>query len=170
MAPASCDTCTSASSAARTTCATWCCVPTGTERETPCVEVPFGDFFGLGQERPRFFSSLLVTGQPRAILGVFGTYGFNSYFPDAVCEGRAIHTLTNEGAGSRRCGVVSHRVRAHEAHFPRISAASTRSVDIARTRHASVGPTASTRRCTTPSTTPATDELRRRWTPQGTAA
>jgi hypothetical protein len=64
--------------------------------ETPCVEVPFGDFFGLGQERPRFFSSLLVTINP-GDLGVFGTYGFNSYFPMPYAKG-ARFTLTNEGA------------------------------------------------------------------------
>jgi hypothetical protein len=64
-------------------------------QETPCVEVPFGDFFGLGQERPRFFSSLMVTVNP-GDLGVFGTYGFNSYFPMPYAEG-ARFTLTNEG-------------------------------------------------------------------------
>ena len=63
--------------------------------ETPCVEVPFGDFFGLGQERPRFFSSLMVTVNP-GDLGVFGTYGFNSYFPMPYAKG-ARFTLTNEG-------------------------------------------------------------------------
>jgi hypothetical protein len=64
-------------------------------QETPCVEVPFGDFFGLGQERPRFFSSLMVTVNP-GDLGVFGTYGFNSYFPMPYANG-ARFTLTNEG-------------------------------------------------------------------------
>ena len=63
--------------------------------ETPCVEVPFGDFFGLGQERPRFFSSLMVTVNP-GDLGVFGTYGFNSYFPMPYANGARL-TLTNEG-------------------------------------------------------------------------
>jgi hypothetical protein len=64
--------------------------------ETPCVEVPFGDFFGLGQERPRFFSSMMVTVNP-GDLGVFGTFGFNSYFPMPFAEGARL-TLTNEGA------------------------------------------------------------------------
>jgi hypothetical protein len=63
--------------------------------ESPCVEVPFGDFFGLGQERPRFFSSLMVTVNP-GDLGVFGTYGFNSYFPMPYANGARL-TLTNEG-------------------------------------------------------------------------
>ena len=63
--------------------------------ETPCVEVPFGDFFGLGLERPRFYASLMVTVNP-GDLGVFGTYGFNSYFPMPYAHGARL-TLTNEG-------------------------------------------------------------------------
>jgi hypothetical protein len=63
--------------------------------EAPCVEVPFGDFFGLGHERPRFFSSLMVSVNP-GDLGVFGTYGFNNYFPMPYADGARI-TLTNEG-------------------------------------------------------------------------
>lgn len=63
--------------------------------KTPCVEVPFGDFFGLGAERPRFFSSLMVTVNP-GDLGVFGTFGFNSYFPMPFAKGAHL-TLTNEG-------------------------------------------------------------------------
>jgi len=64
--------------------------------DLPCVEVPFGDFFGLGQERPRFFSSLMVTVNPGDV-GVFGTFGFNSYFPMPFADGARL-TLTNEGA------------------------------------------------------------------------
>ena len=63
--------------------------------ETPCVEVPFGDFFGLGHERTRFFTSLMVTVNP-GDLGVFGTYGFNSYFPMPFSNGARL-TLSNEG-------------------------------------------------------------------------
>jgi Protein of unknown function (DUF2961) len=63
--------------------------------EVPCVEVPFGDFFGLGAERPRFFSSLMVTVNP-GDLGAFGTFGFNSYFPMPYAKGARL-TLTNEG-------------------------------------------------------------------------
>jgi hypothetical protein len=62
---------------------------------TPCVEVPFGDFFGLGHERPRFFSSLAVTVNP-GDLGVFGTFGFNSYLPMPYAKGARL-TLSNEG-------------------------------------------------------------------------
>jgi len=64
--------------------------------DTPCVEVPFGDFFGLGQERPRFYSSLMITLNP-GDLGVWGTYGFNAYFPMPYAKG-ARFTLTNDGA------------------------------------------------------------------------
>ena len=63
--------------------------------DVPCVEVPFGDFFGLGHERPRFFTSLMVTVNP-GDLGVFGTFGFNSYFPMPFGNGARL-TLTNEG-------------------------------------------------------------------------
>jgi hypothetical protein len=62
----------------------------------PCVEVPFGDFFGLGHERPRFFSSLMITVNP-GDLGVYGTFGFNSYFPMPYANGARL-TLTNEGS------------------------------------------------------------------------
>ena len=63
--------------------------------DKPCVEVPFGDFFGLGAERPRFFTSLMITVNP-GDLGVFGTFGFNSYFPMPFATGARL-TLTNEG-------------------------------------------------------------------------
>ena len=62
----------------------------------PSVETPFGDFFGLGHERPRFFRSLLVTVNPGT--GIVGTYGFNCYFPMPFADGACL-TLTNEGAG-----------------------------------------------------------------------
>lgn len=63
---------------------------------SPSVEVPFGDFFGLGHERPRFFTSMMVTVNP-GDLGVFGTFGFNSYFPMPFASGARL-TLTNEGS------------------------------------------------------------------------
>lgn len=63
---------------------------------SPSVETPFGDFFGLGQERVRFFRSLLVTVNPGAG-GIDGTVGFNSYFPMPFAKGARL-TLTNEGA------------------------------------------------------------------------
>jgi hypothetical protein len=61
----------------------------------PSVEVPFGDFFGLGQERVRFFRSQMVTVNPGAG-GVSGTVGFNSYFPMPFEDGARV-TLTNDG-------------------------------------------------------------------------
>lgn len=64
-------------------------------QETPCVEVPFGDFFGLGHERPRFYTSLMITVNP-GDLGVFGTFGFNSYFPMPYAKGARL-TLENQG-------------------------------------------------------------------------
>lgn len=63
--------------------------------ETPCIEVPFGDFFGIGHERPRFFTSLMITLNP-GDMGIFGTFGFNSYFPMPFADGAHL-TLTNEG-------------------------------------------------------------------------
>lgn len=59
----------------------------------PSVEVPFGDFFGLGHEQPHFFTSLLVAVNPGT--GVVGTFGFNSYFPMPFARGARL-TLTNE--------------------------------------------------------------------------
>ena len=59
----------------------------------PSVEVPFGDFFGLGHEQPCFFQSLLVTVNPGT--GAVGTFGFNSYFPMPFARGARL-TLTNE--------------------------------------------------------------------------
>ena len=61
----------------------------------PSVEVPFGDFFGLGHERARFYQSLVVTVNPGG-WGIFGTYGFNNYFPMPFATEARI-TLTNEG-------------------------------------------------------------------------
>ena len=63
--------------------------------DIPCVEVPFGDFFGLGHERTRFYTSMMITVNP-GDLGIFGTYGFNSYFPMPYAKGAKM-TLTNEG-------------------------------------------------------------------------
>jgi hypothetical protein len=64
--------------------------------KTPSVETPFGDFFGMGHERVRFFRSLLVTVNPGAN-GLLGTHGFNSYFLMPFANGARI-TLTNEGS------------------------------------------------------------------------
>ena len=46
---------------------------------SPSVEVPIGDFFGIGHCKPRLFTSLLLTvnqGDP-----LWATQGLNSYFP-----------------------------------------------------------------------------------------
>jgi hypothetical protein len=65
------------------------------DETSPSVEVPFGDFFGLGHERVRFYRSLLVTVNQGT--GIVGTYGFNCYFPMPFSDGARL-TLTNEGA------------------------------------------------------------------------
>jgi len=66
----------------------------------PSVEVPFGDFFGQGHERIRFFRSLMVTVNEGAeLLGGDAstlTVGFNSYFPMPFADGARL-TLTNDG-------------------------------------------------------------------------
>jgi hypothetical protein len=74
--------------------------------ETPSVETPFGDFFGMGHERLRYFSSLLVTVNPGGA-GLLGTQGFNCYFPMPFANGARI-TLTNgcsETVGAIWCHV-----------------------------------------------------------------
>ena len=79
---------------------------------TPSVEVPFGDFFGLGQERVRFFQSLMVTVNPGAG-GVGGTVGFNSYFPMPFEKGARL-TLTNEGRDT--VGAVWYHIDYEKLH------------------------------------------------------
>ncbi len=67
---------------------------------TPSVEVPLGDFFGLGHERIRYFRSLPITVNEGA--EIFGgratslTIGLNSYFPMPFSNGARL-TLTQEG-------------------------------------------------------------------------
>jgi hypothetical protein len=62
---------------------------------SPSVEVPIGDFFGVGQERWRIFTSQMVTINPGA--GRFsGMPGLNNYFPMPFRKGARL-TLTNEG-------------------------------------------------------------------------
>ncbi len=63
--------------------------------EEPSVEVPFGDFFGMRFERVRHFQSLMVTVNQGGGL-LFGTQGFNSYFPMPYSDGARV-TLTNDG-------------------------------------------------------------------------
>lgn len=49
----------------------------------PSVEVPIGDFFGIGHCKPKFFNSLLLSVNPGNPLDIDGfyTYGVNCYFP-----------------------------------------------------------------------------------------
>jgi len=68
-------------------------------QDTPSVEVPFGDFFGQGHERIRFFRSLMVTvNEGMELIGgksLTASVGFNSYFPMPFTDGARL-TLTNE--------------------------------------------------------------------------
>jgi len=63
------------------------------DEDTPSVEVPLGDFFGLGFCEPRYFTSLLVTVNSGAQPG--GTIGLNSYFPMPFST-RAVVTVEND--------------------------------------------------------------------------
>jgi hypothetical protein len=127
--------------------------------KAPCIEVPFGDFFGLGQERPRFFSSLMVTVNP-GDLGVFGTYGFNSYFPMPYAKG-ARFTLTNEGPDPV-AAVWYHIEYERMRHFPGTGLPRRGSARIPRRR--SGRPSVTTLHA--PSTTPARTTTWC-WTPKG---
>src|SRR3990170_1457780 len=57
---------------------------------TPCVEVPTGDFFGIGHGITKEFSSLPLTMSPQ------DGRGFNCFFPMPFATGARIE-LTNEG-------------------------------------------------------------------------
>jgi hypothetical protein len=63
------------------------------DEDTPSVEVPLGDFFGLGFCEPRYFTSLLVTVNSGAQPG--GTIGLNNYFPMPFSS-RALITVEND--------------------------------------------------------------------------
>jgi hypothetical protein len=58
--------------------------------DIPCVEVPTGDFFGMGHGRIKNFWSLPLTMSPE------DGRGFNCFFPMPFASGARI-TLTNEG-------------------------------------------------------------------------
>ena len=68
--------------------------------KTPSVEVPLGDFFGLGFCQPRYFGSLLVTVCPGAddTGPNAALIGLNSYFPMPFSE-RALITIENDSEG-----------------------------------------------------------------------
>ncbi|MHC4672313.1 MAG: glycoside hydrolase family 172 protein [Planctomycetota bacterium] len=74
--------------------------------QAPSVEVPFGDFFGLGHERPVYFRSLMVAVNEGSS-GVTGSIGYNSYFPMPFAAGARI-TLTNDG--ERRLEAIWYHV------------------------------------------------------------
>jgi len=61
--------------------------------KTPSVEVPLGDFFGLGFCETKYYTSLLVTVNTGAQPG--GTIGLNSYFPMPFSK-RALITVEND--------------------------------------------------------------------------
>lgn len=61
--------------------------------EQPSVQVPLGDFFGVGHCRVREFTSQLVTVNP----GMGTSHGLNAYFPMPFNEGARI-TLENRGS------------------------------------------------------------------------
>lgn len=63
------------------------------DEEKPSVEVPLGDFFGIGHCKVRYFTSLLLTvnsGDPS-----IGTHGLNSYFPMPFSK-RCLIEVVNE--------------------------------------------------------------------------
>jgi len=63
------------------------------EEEKPSVEVPLGDFFGIGHCKVRYFTSLLLTvnsGDPS-----IGTHGLNCYFPMPFSK-RCLIEVVNE--------------------------------------------------------------------------
>ena len=63
--------------------------------KSPSVEVPVGDFFGMGFECWRFFQSLMVTVNPGGG-GYDGSPALNCYFPMPFAK-QAVVTMTNEG-------------------------------------------------------------------------
>ena len=73
--------------------------------DNPSVEVPFGDFFGLGHERIRFFRTQMVAVNPGGPGGIGGTYGFNCYWPMPFSDGARL-TFANEG--TEPVGVFYH--------------------------------------------------------------
>ncbi|HEY4096755.1 MAG TPA: glycoside hydrolase family 172 protein [Baekduia sp.] len=60
--------------------------------DTPSVEVPLGDFFGLAHARVREFTSAMVAVNP----GFGSSHGLNAYFPMPFGDGARI-TLENRG-------------------------------------------------------------------------
>lgn len=63
------------------------------EEKKSSVEVPLGDFFGIGHCKVRYFASLLLTVNPGALS--ISTDGLNCYFPMPFSK-RCIIEVTNE--------------------------------------------------------------------------
>jgi len=63
------------------------------EEEKPSVEVPLGDFFGIGHCKVRYFTSLLLAVNPGD--PSIGTHGLNSYFPMPFSK-RCLIEVVNE--------------------------------------------------------------------------
>jgi len=64
--------------------------------ETPSVEVPFGDFFGVAHCSPRPLKSLAMTLNPSGGPESDGSFGYNCYFPMPFAQCARI-TLENQG-------------------------------------------------------------------------
>jgi len=63
------------------------------DEEKPSVEVPLGDFFGIGHCKVRYFTSLLLTVNSGD--SSIGTHGLNSYFPMPFSK-RCLIEVVNE--------------------------------------------------------------------------
>jgi hypothetical protein len=75
---------------------------------SPCVEVPLGDFFGVGHGMMVDYASLPMTMSPR------DGRGFNCFLPMPFNERGRIE-LTNEGAAVR-CWLLPRAVAPRESH------------------------------------------------------
>jgi len=64
------------------------------EEEKPSVEVPLGDFFGIGHCKVRYFTSLLLTVNPGDFSSM-DNHGLNCYFPMPFSK-RAVVEIANE--------------------------------------------------------------------------
>lgn len=64
--------------------------------DTPSIEVPLGDFFGVSNDQVRPIRSLAFTANPGMEMGAQITWGFNCYLPMPFSEGALIE-LQNQG-------------------------------------------------------------------------
>jgi hypothetical protein len=65
-------------------CASSFCEHSGMAKKTPSIEVPVGDFFGVGHAQSTNFVSLPLQMSPQ------DGKGFNCWFPDALLERRSV--------------------------------------------------------------------------------